>query len=432
MDPRRNIFFHYRGPVDSADEFPRDRQLENNLTKTLVNLLDHTSNHAGRAAFLSVLEVHASARALARRFRGNKLELGLQSVPPDAEVAPRRAVLLITGPGTAVTSAEGRFSKERRGRPDAWVRARDGTTLLVEAKLGPKVSKQQIAAHLRAARWPRSVPVIKTTWSEWYNALDMVRSVKNLSALDRFLLDQALEYLEVFGMAPFTGFQARDFDFFIHYEPTYRARLRQKLEQFAESVHRALPPTLRQHYPHIRMGNIHADEERGAWVGILPTGSSTFQHCNFTIEITRDRLEFNAVIRDGRATDARKPIGILSRQLRADPVTFERILSGLGRDYALTVFARTRADGSTPPRRGNDRWRVVATQRLSIVGEEVVRWIRFLINTIPFPGIHVGQHISRGDQLLQDPARLASEAAESFGTLAGVLGFLRDNESQGL
>jgi hypothetical protein len=102
---------------------------------------------------------------------------------------------------------------------------------LVEAKLGPTVSRRQIEAHLNAARWPPAVPVIRTTWDEWFNTLRLVRSTPALSPVDCFLLDQFLEYLEVLGMAPFTGFQAQDFDFFIHYEPTYRPRLRQKLEK---------------------------------------------------------------------------------------------------------------------------------------------------------------------------------------------------------
>ncbi len=424
MDPRRNLFFQYRGPSSEEDEFPRDRQLENNLTKALVDLLYYAPS-AGRAALLSLLKAHSQTRSLPMSFQDGQLEVGMQSVPSGVENAPHRAVMLITAAGSAEMLDKEQLSEDRRGRPDAWVRARrDGSTLLIEAKLGPKVSPRQIQAHLNAARWPPSAPVIRTTWDEWFNALRHVRSTPVLPPVDCFLLDQFLEYLEVLGMAPFTGFQAQDFDFFIHFEPTYRPRLRQKLEQFAEGVRAALDPGIRRRYAEIRMGHIHSDEERGAWVALGPAGPTSFPHCNFTIEITRDRLEFNAVIRDGRANDSRKPIGILSRRLREDPLAFEQILHGLGGAYALTVFARTRVDGSIPPGRGNERWRFVATQRLGVVGEDVVRWVRFLIGAIAFPGIHVGRHISRGDQLLRNPEGLRDEGATSFRALSRVLEFL--------
>ncbi len=424
MDPRRNVFFQYRGPSRGEDEFARDPQLENNVTKALVDLLYHTSSGTGQAALLSMLEAQPHTRVLAMRFRNRKLELGLQSVPPEAESAPHRAVMLITGAGPSPIREEQVSSGI--GRPDAWVRASgDGSALLIEAKLGAVVSRRQIAGHLKAAGWPASVPVIKTSWGDWYNALRRIRSAQTLQPLDQFLLDQFLEYLEVIGMAPFTGFQAQDLDFFIRYEPKeYRPVLRRKLQQFAESVLEALDPNLRKRYSEIRMGYIHPDEERGAWVALRPAGHTNFPNCNFTIEITRDRLEFNAVIRDGRANDARKPIGILSQKLRADPLLFEEILRRLGRRYAITVFARTRPDGSTPPSRGNERWRSVATQRLAVVGEDVVRWLRFLVTAIPFPGIHVGRHIPRGDKLLQDPKRLKGEGALSFRALSNILEFL--------
>lgn len=422
MDPRWNIFFQYRGPSPEQDEFPRDRQLENNLTKALLGILYHTSPQVGRTALFSLLAAHPQARAMAVRFRDEKVDLGLQSVPSEAESAPHRGVMLITGPGSSSIREDEQFGQ--RGRPDAWIRSRSGSTLLIEAKLGSVVSRRQIAAHLKAAGWASSVPLIRTTWEDWHNVFSRVRSAHGLPPVDCFLLDQFLGYLEVVGVAPFTGFQAQDFDFFLHYDSTYRPRLRQKLQQFAEKVHGLLDDAVRQRYPQIYLGNIREDSERGAWAVFRSATAGKLIHSNLNIEINRDRLEFNAVIRDGRAMDSRKPIGILNKRLRAAPQSFEEILQTLGDNYAISVFARTQRNGSLPPRQGNERWSLVGMQRLKVVGEGVVTWLRFLINNIDFPGILVGRHVPRGDSLLKDPEKLPDEATRSLQEVVNVLEFL--------
>lgn len=421
MNVYQNLFYQYRGPQQSDDDFPRDRQLENNVTKALINVLHHTSD-AGRAAVLSVLEAQPAGRALARRFRKGPLDLYLQRVPPDAKEATHRAVLLITGPGSAKVAQ--RLLSDGEGRPDAWLCARKNrTAVLVEAKLGAKVSEGQILRHLATVGWPRRTPVIRTTWADWFIAMDKVAKTQQLPPVHRFLLKQFLEYLEVAGMAPFTGFLPQDFDFFITYEPSYRPRLRQKLQQFGKLVYKRLDPQTRRRYCNLSVGNIQT--EGGAAARLLrPDAPRHVRHCNPTIEINRDRLEFNAVIRDGRATDKHKPIGILNRRLRSAPQDFEEILHSLGCDYALSVFQRTRRDGSVPPTRVDERWNLVGLQNLAFVGEGVVNWLRFLINDIPFPGIHVGRHIHRGNPILQDLDRLVPEGVSSLHAAVRVLGYL--------
>lgn len=354
MDPRRNVFYQYRGPSPAGDEFLRDRQLENNLTKSLLNILRHTSARAGRAALLSLLGRERTGRRLARFFQDGPLETYTQTTPPDVHLAAHRAVLLITGPHQY---GPGEFRDdlraERLGRPDAWICSqRNGATLLIEAKLGGRVLRSQISRHLKSVGWPRATPVIATVWSDWFEALAQARKTLPAGGVDAFLLDQFLEYLEAIGMAPFTGFLVQDFDFFLHHEPTYRARLRQKLRQFAKLVHERLDPGLRRLYREIYVGNIRTDREGGAWVGFRRPGApSEVRHCNFTITINRDRLEFNSVVSYGRSSDRRKSIGVFARKLRASPQAFEEVLAGLGAEYAISVFARTRRDGSVPPGR---------------------------------------------------------------------------------
>lgn len=157
------------------------------------------------------------------------------------------------------------------------------------------------------------------------------------------------------------------------------------------------------------------------WTG----AAGVFAHCNLNIEINRDRLEFNAVIRDGRATDPRSPVGHFTMRLRAAPQAFEEILAGLGSNYGVSLFSRTRRDGSTPPRQGDERWRLVGMQRLEFVGEGLVSWLRFLLQSVPFPGVLIGRHVSRGDPILMEVKGLTGEAARSLEAVAAVLRFLQ-------
>src|SRR5436309_4487436 len=118
-DISRNLFFSFRGP-NAGDDRARDRQLEDNLTKSLIALLEHADRDIYFRAF---------ARLLGLTPAGEDVGFPLQRHPVGAMMVSRRLIVGITG-GTP-TVADGHDGTER-GRPDAWILT-DRRAILIES-----------------------------------------------------------------------------------------------------------------------------------------------------------------------------------------------------------------------------------------------------------------------------------------------------------
>jgi hypothetical protein len=232
------------------------------------------------------------------------------------------------------------------------------------------------------------------------------------------------------GMAPFTGFTRYDFDFFVGEEEDYRDVLRNRLKQFGEIVYQALPDNIRAQYdegPYL--GRVGRGEDRGAWLGLRKVQSTgdPLRHCNFTIELDESALSFNAVIRDGKATDKSKPIGVLYTRISENAAALTRYLSGLGSEFRLKVFSRASATGGRPLP-GSEIWKLECIQRLDHVIPESVPMLLGLLRSIPFPGIHLSRELSRGRVLSMSPDDLQAEGVEAIKRLHPFLCFLEGGQ----
>ena len=67
---------------------------------------------------------------------------------------------------------------------------------------------------------------------------------------------------------------------------------------------------------------------------------------------------------------------------------------------------------------------MVGMQRLEFVGEGLVSWLRFLLQSVPFPGVLIGRHVPRGDPILLEAKKLSAEAARSLEDVSAVLKYL--------
>ncbi len=231
MDITRNLFYWFRGPSGGGDP-ASCRQLENNLTKSFISILEQCDRQLVLGGLLKKLGLRPSKDVV----------FSLQRKPPLAGATKRNIVLAITGGEGEQTAGRRRINA---GRPDGWI-CGSNWTILIESKIGAKITKSQLDAHARAAGWRRgSYRLRSLTWSELHrmckNALSRVPSRDKTTKL---LLEHWLPYLEYQNMAEFERLEPKDFDVFNLPDEERRAMLshmRRRLHAFAELVGTCAP-----------------------------------------------------------------------------------------------------------------------------------------------------------------------------------------------
>lgn len=262
-DVTRNIFYWFRGASD--DERASRRQLENNLTKSLVTILEHCDRKAVLGALVKRLGLWPCARVV----------FSLQRKPDIVGTVEKRIVLGITGGETELARTP---PKADAGRPDAWI-CGDGWTVLIEGKIGAELGSGQIAAHARAAGWRRGT--YDVAYASWHELHHMFKSAKvRIPAKDRvshLLLANWLSYLEHQNMTEFERLEPIDFDFPNMPEEERRVLLphiKRRLRAFAEELAGRAPAKriarlyARRGVNQWKFGEPSAASGRGMWFNI--------------------------------------------------------------------------------------------------------------------------------------------------------------------
>ncbi len=203
-NPYRNIFYYYRGP-GYKKEGQFDKQIEDNTTKALVNVLENC-----RPGLLKRFLVIAGIDIRIRKPLGYDLQVGALLSRPDAEIK--------TG----------------------------NETVFIESKIGSALEEGQIERHLETKGFlvcitPRDEDrvVIKRfnksnlkfiTWRELYVAFDEYRKLSQ-DEVSNFVINEFLEYLEAISMAPFTGWKKADFEAFLNIEDDPKRELRIRVKE---------------------------------------------------------------------------------------------------------------------------------------------------------------------------------------------------------
>jgi hypothetical protein len=223
-------------------------------------------------------------------------------------------------------------------------------------------------------------------------------------------------------MTNFVGFTAYDFDYFVSPDDQYKPILKTKLQAFGGAVYARLPGELRIIYNEgPDLGQFKAGSGRGGVLRLRKeqTGNA-FDHCNFTIEINESGLSFNAVIRDGKATDLRKPIGALSQLLINTPDVLLAYLRSLGMHYTFRISSREGA-GAKRLMPGNEMWHLKYAQTLDPVVDETVPVLSSLLIKIPFPGVHLRREFPRSAVLTKTGEELVADAVAAISALFPIL-----------
>jgi len=229
-DVTQNLFYWFKGP--DHDKISR-RQLENNLTKAFISVLDHTNRKLLLGGLLKKLRLPFC----------ENVQFSLQRKPLIASKAKTRIILGITGGETK--HLPGR-SRTKLGRPDAWICG--GTwTIIVESKVGQKMTKAQLDGHAKAAGWQRgSYRKEFLSWEDLHRLgkQALARVQKRRDETSYLLLADWVSYLEYQDMAKFEKLEPMHFDFGHLPEEECRALLpyvKRMMFGFAESVSRTRP-----------------------------------------------------------------------------------------------------------------------------------------------------------------------------------------------
>jgi hypothetical protein len=413
-DPHQNIFYYYRGPSKKIEDSLHDRQVEDNTTKALVNLLEF----AKRVDFAPLL---------------------------------KNFLKLINVPQKRITSF--RLQKhEENSRPDGVINFADNK-VFIESKVAATLDLDQISRHLKPLGIHDFLLVItndkddrkklkdmhdrRLRYVSWHDIHHICLGLKNEIRIDKKLravlvvIEDFINYLEVIVMTEFTGFKDEDFDFWVSPDTAYIPILKNKLESLANSIRQDLPKALSK-YSYIRRGNISRleQDERSAWVAIKKPENKRdiFNQCNFTIELSKSSLDINAVIRNGRTIWPRTPLGVFYDKLSSNPDSFIKALRKIKRNGRMIISRRLPKTGKRIMP-GNEKWVSFFEIKIKdIVDREDVRYICDILKKADSkpsaPGIHVCHIIDRGSDILTKPDKLKEEIMETIVDFKPVLDFL--------
>jgi hypothetical protein len=410
-DPHQNIFYYYRGPTSQGSKGNFDVQVEDNTTKALINVIELT-NKVGFDGFLKpfLSLVDFSSRKL--------ISVRLQQA-------------------------------QENSRPDA-VLAFGDRELHIESKVRAGVLKDQLERHLSALGPDDRLVLIadkadkcdindgrfrQIYWKQIHSltgrALQQACGNKKLASVAE-ILRQFMEYLEVQVMTEFVGIKSEDFDFWLDRNPHYVPILRRKMESFADVVRSKMPLDLVKKFSEKKVGNISRliRDDRFAWIAIKrPENSGELNQCNFTLEITKSCFQVNAIIRNGKTSHEKKPLGILYKRLIERPEEFLKVVrqvpSDIRNDGIVQVCRRLPKTGKRIMP-GNEYWRMFYIIRISDIDrvEDVAylaEMLRKAESEMSSAGLRIGVSIDRGDPILLNPDALVNKTIK---IMEGVVPFL--------
>ncbi len=414
-DPHQNIFFYYRGPSKDRELSLYDFQVEDNTTKSLINIFEFCHQTGLDDLLNGFLK---AANAPKRPVASFKLQKGLND-----------------------------------SRPDALIDLAD-YVIHIESKVRARLDVDQIKRHLSAIS-PKDILVVITNdrhdkeelgkvrdlrlrymdWAEVHRicirTVEAIRNDKKQIAIAQ-LIEQFIDYMEVVVMTEFNGFKNSDFDFWVDPNPYYVPILRKKLEALATIIKEKLPRDIGQEYSFIKPGNISrtGKDERFAWVAIKrpKDGKDIFNQCNFTIEVSKSCLDINTVIRNGRTHQLKTPIGVFFNKVSNSPESFLQVIRGVTKEARIVISKRLPKTGKRIMP-GNEKWVKFFDMKLcDITSKQDALYLCEVLKKADkepgAPGIHVRRSIDRGSKVLTEPEALETEIISTITEFKPILAYL--------
>jgi hypothetical protein len=366
MDPHRNIYFYYSGQKKRGTE--RERQIEDNTTKALVNTLEFSAQVDGCGAlvlpflqWLGVVDGHkeldkvffALQRAtLSKMILSHEKRRVLVGIAPYLTKKEAKTEIAKSSEKVSETERAGRGKDlEARkqpadsgagSRPDAWIWGRR-FVVCIENKTVGTFDAKQMTAHLKTLG--KGAVQKRVTWKNVYEFFfDWIHKAnKKKHRMTRKLVEQFVRYLDIVAvqqeipMGSFQGFMQEHFDAFVLidqdiYEDNRRI-VRKVLYLFVEAIRKKLTKDLGM-FHEIKQGNIHQDD-RSTWVTLSRT-SSPVQEPHFSFAIGPEEISIVLLM------EGKKPSLRGFNAISNDPSGFLRVLERIDspEEYSIQIWRR--------------------------------------------------------------------------------------------
>jgi hypothetical protein len=337
--PHKNLFFSYRGgrPRNTADG-AIDRQLEDNVTKALIYVLERASRQHVLAPFLHHVV------GITRRTDLDQVQFALQRVDISRpKIAARFALGIAPMRGIDPRPQ----TTHQAGRPDAWIWTDDGFAILLETKVRGAVSRHQLRRHISSVEgWSlANTRVVSHSWAEVFEFFSRVRHTnRKLDPTTRLLLDEFLRYLRMMALASDTTFDIDDFGYFLlrpaERDTATRTLLGRKLVRFTRELtqSKSLARIVRRYGARgadvskfVNPG-VFRKESANYWITIGP--KTRRDRCHFTVRLGEDGISLEAF--SPHKTFTQK----LVRKIGRDPKAFIASLRDIRRDEPFVLRLR--------------------------------------------------------------------------------------------
>lgn len=271
MDPHKNIFYFYRGQTSKEDN-TTDKQLENNLTKALINILD-----LGNLDVVTKNDSNLAPELFSKIIgepTGKLRQIRLQ------EAIGKRTLDAVLSFENAIVGVESKF-----GSPIIASQLNEELDGL-KGRKNPKIVVIAPSSEIKKNTGLWKNPKFKTiSWQEIYDFFE-TKDMAN-DAKQKFLLDQYLEYMGLMHMTE--RFIKEDFEA-ISSEDKINEAIKDKLYQFINEVQKRISD--------IKTFNLSKKPDKNLWITLSKTkkAKEANKEFHFTSHLRPDGIDlmFNA------------------------------------------------------------------------------------------------------------------------------------------
>ena len=301
LDFHHNIFYFYKG--SQKDDSERTRQLEDNTTKALINILENIDQeivvkflyYIGLSSFkINNIQYCLQRNNIGKSSLRRKKELVLLAIVPE-----KKNILPIS------------YKNKNYSRPDAWI-YNDDFAILLESKVVGCLDYSQMREHYKKLdiKSQSEPKLIEITWSDIYtffkSEIELLSKTKQ--TITKFLLGQFTEYLDMANLTEFTGFDSEFFDyFFYHDNEESRKWVKNKINSFVSLIFDEMSSVDKSFYQSFDIG-VLSKKKNYSWVAFGPKDKKYRKVTHLSIKFNSQGIEIFINIETKPATDQLKNV----------------------------------------------------------------------------------------------------------------------------